>query len=75
MNGAATHLIKKGHEVIIIGFELSDAPVAAKAILVDENNKMLCWLAGGDDGVEKHSGLSGNDHSVDVNVEYCNQEA
>ena len=73
MNGAAAHLIKKGHEVIIIGFELSDAPVAAKAILVDANNKMLCWLLDGDDVVGERPGLSTSDHLVDMNVEYCNK--
>lgn len=44
MNGAAAHLIKKGHEVIIMGFELSDVPVASKAILLDSNNKLVRWL-------------------------------
>ena len=27
MNGAAAHLIKEGEEIIIMGFELTDAPV------------------------------------------------
>ncbi|MBI5803890.1 aspartate 1-decarboxylase [Candidatus Pacearchaeota archaeon] len=27
MNGAAAHLIKKGDEIIIMGFELSDNPI------------------------------------------------
>ena len=41
MNGAAAHLIKKGDEIIIMGFELSDKPITPKSILVDEKNKFL----------------------------------
>ncbi len=41
INGAAAHLIKKGEEVIIMGFELTDSPIAAKAILVDRENKFV----------------------------------
>ena len=44
MNGAAAHLIKKGDEIIIMGFELSDQPISPKMILVDSNNKFSCWL-------------------------------
>jgi len=44
MNGAATHLIKKGEEIIIMGFELSDKPIEPKIILVDENNKFVKYL-------------------------------
>lgn len=44
MNGAAAHLINKGDEIIIIGFELSDKPVSPKQILVDENNKFIRYL-------------------------------
>lgn len=44
MNGAATHLIKKGEEIIIMGFELTDKPIKSKNILVDENNKFLKYL-------------------------------
>jgi len=44
MNGAASHLIKKGEEVIIMGFELSDKPIEPKIILVDENNKFVKYL-------------------------------
>ena len=39
MNGAAAHLIQRGHQVIIMGFELTDAPVAALQLLVDGQNK------------------------------------
>lgn len=41
MNGAAAHLIKKGDEITIMGFELSDKPIKAKKILVDKDNKFL----------------------------------
>lgn len=38
MNGPAAHLIKKGEVVVIMGFELTDAPIAPKVILVDKDN-------------------------------------
>ena len=44
MNGAAAHLIKKGEEIIIMGYELSDKTVPSKAILVDSNNKVVSKL-------------------------------
>jgi aspartate 1-decarboxylase len=45
MNGPAAHLIAAGEEVVIMGFELTDVPVAAKVILVDRNNKFVRYLA------------------------------
>ncbi len=44
MNGAAAHLIKKGDEIIIIGFELSENPIKMKAVLVDKDNKFIRYL-------------------------------
>ena len=44
MNGAASHLIKAKHEIIIIGFELTNKPVKPKNILVDKNNKFIRFL-------------------------------
>jgi aspartate 1-decarboxylase len=44
MNGAAAHLVNKGDEIIIMGFELNDKPIAAKNILVDENNRFVRYL-------------------------------
>ena len=44
MNGAAALLIRKGEEVIVMGFELCDAPIAPKSILVDAENKFVRWL-------------------------------
>lgn len=41
INGAAAHLIKKGEEVIIIGFELTDKLIPSKAILVDHKNRFV----------------------------------
>ncbi|MGO9518685.1 MAG: aspartate 1-decarboxylase [Candidatus Korobacteraceae bacterium] len=41
INGAAAHLIKKGEEVIIMGFELTDSPIHASAVLVNRENKFL----------------------------------
>ena len=41
MNGAAAHLIKKGEVIIIMGFELSDKPIKAKIVFVNENNKCI----------------------------------
>lgn len=44
INGAAAHLIKKGEEVIIIGFQFSETPVEPKCILVDKQNKFVRFL-------------------------------
>jgi aspartate 1-decarboxylase len=44
MNGASAHLIKKGEEVIVMGFELSDHPVKSKSVLVDEKNRFVRYL-------------------------------
>jgi aspartate 1-decarboxylase len=45
MNGAAAHLIGEGEQVIIMGFELTDVPIAPKVILVDRDNRFVRWLA------------------------------
>lgn len=44
INGAAAHLIKKGEEIIIIGFAMSDKPIEPKCILVDNQNKFVRFL-------------------------------
>lgn len=41
MNGAASHLIKIGEEIIIMGFELADKKITPKIVLVDKNNKFV----------------------------------
>jgi len=44
MNGAASHLIKKGEEIIIMGFELSEKEIKPKIIIVDKKNKFERFL-------------------------------
>ncbi|KKQ80613.1 MAG: Aspartate 1-decarboxylase [Parcubacteria group bacterium GW2011_GWC2_38_7] len=44
MNGAAAHLIKKGEEIIIMGFELTNKKIEPKMILVDKKNKFVKYL-------------------------------
>lgn len=44
MNGASAHLIKKGEQVIIMGFELSEKPIKAKNVLVDGENRFVNFL-------------------------------
>lgn len=41
MNGAAAHLIQKGEEIIIMGFELTDEPVEPKLVLVNQENRFV----------------------------------
>jgi aspartate 1-decarboxylase len=45
VNGAAAHLIGKGEQVIVMGFELADAPVTPRVVLVDGDNAIVRWLA------------------------------
>ncbi len=40
LNGAAAHKCQIGDRIIIMGFELTDEPISAKVVLVDENNKV-----------------------------------
>jgi aspartate 1-decarboxylase len=44
MNGAAAHLIQEDHEIIIMGFELTDKPIEPQVILVDEHNRFVQYL-------------------------------
>tara|TARA_B100000315_G_C14204140_1_gene419016 strand:+ start:131 stop:490 length:360 start_codon:yes stop_codon:yes gene_type:complete len=44
VNGAASHLIKKGHEVIIMTFKLTNKKIKPKCILVDKKNKFVKFL-------------------------------
>lgn len=46
MNGAAAHLIKADEQIIIMGFELSDQPIAPTIVLVDEQNRFDRYLSG-----------------------------
>lgn len=44
MNGAAAHLIKKGEEIIVMGFELVNKPLKPKNVLVDKKNLFKRYL-------------------------------
>lgn len=44
MNGAAARVIKKGEEIIVMGFELTDKPIQPQNILVDAKNKFVRFL-------------------------------
>ncbi len=44
MNGPTAHLIKEGEVVVIMGFELADAPIEQKVILVDIHNHFVHYL-------------------------------
>lgn len=44
VNGAAAHLIKKGEEIIVMGFELSDKRIEPTAVLVDKHNRFVQFL-------------------------------
>lgn len=44
MNGAAAHLIHLGEEIIVMGFELSEEPIEARVITVDEDNRFAGLL-------------------------------
>lgn len=41
MNGAASHLIAVGEEIIVMGFELTDSEIKPQVILVDRENRFL----------------------------------
>jgi aspartate 1-decarboxylase len=40
VNGAAAHLIGRGEEVIIMGFELVSEPVVPRVVLADSRNRI-----------------------------------
>ena len=44
MNGAAAHLIKKGEEIILMGFEMTAKPIKPKNVLVDKKNRFVKFL-------------------------------
>lgn len=46
MNGAAALYCQPGEEIIIMGYELTDRPVSASVILVDEHNRFVRYLGG-----------------------------
>ncbi|MFH0889705.1 MAG: aspartate 1-decarboxylase [Candidatus Aenigmatarchaeota archaeon] len=44
MNGASSHVIKKGEKIIVMGFELSEKAINPKIVLVDDKNKFTRYL-------------------------------
>jgi len=46
INGAAAHLIKKGEQVIVMGFELASAPIKPDVVLLDDENRIVRRLDG-----------------------------
>lgn len=44
MNGAAAHLIHVGDEIIVMGFEMTEAPITPRNILVDAQNRFTKYL-------------------------------
>lgn len=44
LNGAAARLGQPGDKVIIMGYELVDAPIQAKAVMVDDANRLVKTL-------------------------------
>lgn len=41
INGGAAHRIKKGERVAIMAFALSETPVEARKVLLDEHNRIV----------------------------------
>lgn len=41
LNGAAAHLCDVGDKIIIMGYELTDAPIKARVVTVDEKNRTV----------------------------------
>lgn len=58
INGAAAHLIKKGEQVIVMGFELAAAPVQPRIVLLDDDNNIVQWLDGEQNDRSKGAGPS-----------------
>ena len=41
LNGAAARLAQKGDRLIVMGYELTDEPIHAKVVLVDDSNRCI----------------------------------
>jgi aspartate 1-decarboxylase len=41
LNGAAARLAQRGDRLIVMGYELTDEPVHAKVVLVDDSNRCV----------------------------------
>lgn len=46
INGAAARLIAAGEQVIVMGFELTEAPVQPTVVLLDDENRIVRFLHG-----------------------------
>lgn len=46
MNGAAAHQIGAGEQVIVMGWELTEKPVAPNVVLLDDDNRIVRRLHG-----------------------------
>ncbi len=44
MNGAAAHLVKKGDEIIVMSFQVTDTPQPPINVLVDKKNRFVRYL-------------------------------
>jgi len=44
INGAAAHLIGAGEQVIVMGFELAEGPIAPQVALLDDKNNIVRFL-------------------------------
>lgn len=44
MNGPASKLVKKGDEIVILAFEITDKKINAKNIVVNQNNRFVRFL-------------------------------
>jgi aspartate 1-decarboxylase len=44
VNGAAAHLVERGHRVIVMALEITDSPITPKIVLVDEKNRFVRYL-------------------------------
>jgi aspartate 1-decarboxylase len=44
-HGAAAHVIGKGEQIIVMGFELTASLVEPQVVLVDQKNRFLRYLA------------------------------
>lgn len=54
INGAAAHLIRKGEQVIIMGFELSDKPIHPQVILTGPANRFPQSLTEANESATSH---------------------
>lgn len=45
LNGGAAHTFRVGERVIIAAFDLADAPIEPKVLLLDENNRAVREMA------------------------------